>query len=274
MKKSAALLACFALALSSCAAAPKDTSLKAQLDFENNYITLPLDEYDMSDQALDITVRASLLIRKECYAKKGYDFEIVENGWVSRGASQYGSWNVKHAANHFTSSKAREEQHRIYDSIPEDVRASCREEHREELDALKFDEADEEKYRPVRRISGEAYQRAQGDPEWKKARSDWWDCQREKGLTPRTGDGEWSSKEAARMASLNSDDPKVLEEEIRLATIEAQCSEKVRLAQRLGDLEASYQGPLIEKNQALLNDLKAERDAKIAKAREIIATHQ
>ena len=38
MKKSSALLACFALALSSLAAAPKDTSLKAQLDFENNYI--------------------------------------------------------------------------------------------------------------------------------------------------------------------------------------------------------------------------------------------
>ena len=274
MKKSAALFACFALALSSCAAAPKDTSLKAQLDFENNYITLPLDEYDMSDQALDITYRAYLLILKECYAKKGYDFEILENGFVSGDASQYGSWNVKHAANHFTSSKVREEQERIYESIPEDVRASCREEHREELDMLYFDEADEKKYRPVGRISGEAYQRAQGDPEWKKARSDWWDCQREKGLTPRTGDGEWTSKEAARMASLNSDDPKVLEEEIRLATIEAQCSEKVRLAQRLGDLEASYQGPLIEKNQALLNELKADRDAKIAKAREIIATHQ
>ena len=90
-------------------------------------------------------------------------------------------------------------------------------------------------------------------------------------MTPRTGDGEWSSQETA---NLNADDPKVLEEKIRLATIEAQCSEKVRLAQRLGDLEASYQGPLIEKNQALLNNLKAERDAKIAKAREIIATHQ
>lgn len=268
MKKSAALFACFVLALSSCAAAPKDTSFKAQLDFENNYITLPLDEYDRSDQAEDITVRASLLILKECYAKKGYDFEILENGWVSGDASQYGSWNVKHAANHFTSSKVREEQYRIYESIPEDVKASCREEHREELDALKFDE---EKYRPVGRISGEAYQRAQGDPEWKKARSDWWDCQREKGLTPRTGDGEWSSQETA---NLNADDPKVLEEVIRLATIEAQCSEKVRLAQRLGDVEASYQGPLIEKNQALLNELKADRDAKIAKAREIIATRQ
>ena len=268
MKKSAALLACFALALSSCAAAPKDTSFKAQLDFENNYITLPLDEYDRSDQAEDITVRASLLILKECYAKKGYDFEILENGWFSGDASQYGLWNVKHAANHFTSSKVREEQSRIYESIPEDVKASCREEHREELDALKFDE---EKYRPVGRISGEAYQRAQGDPEWKKARSDWWDCQREKGLTPRTGDGEWTSKE---LASLNSDDPKVLEEVIRLATIEAECNQKVGMAQRLGDIEASYQGPLIEKNQAKLNQLKEEKEKHVARAREIIATHQ
>ena len=268
MKKSAALLACFALALSSCAAAPKDTSFKAQLDFENNYITLPLDEYDMSDQAKDITVRASLLIRKECYAKKGYDFEILENGWVSHGASQYGSWNVKHAANHFTSIKVRKEQSRIYESIPEDVKASCREEHREELNALKFDE---EKYRPVGRISGEAYMRAQGDPEWKKARSDWWDCQREKGLTPRTGDGEWTSQETA---NLNADDPKVLEEKIRLATIEAECNQKAGMAQRLGDIEASYQGPLIEKNQAKLNQLKEEKEKRVAKAREIIATRQ
>lgn len=268
MKKSAALLACFALALSSCAATLKDTSLKAQLDFENNYITLPLDEYDRSDQAENITGRASLLILKECYAKKGYDFEILENGWVSGDASQYGSWNVKHVANHFTSSKVREEQSRIYDSIPEDVKASCREEHREELNALKFDE---EKYRPVERIRSEAYQRAQGDPEWKKARSDWWDCQREKGLTPRTGDNEWTSKESM---SLNADDPKVLEEVIRLATIEAQCSEKVGMAQRLGDLEASYQGPLIEKNQAKLNQLKEEKEKHVARAREIIATRQ
>ena len=47
-----------------------------------------------------------------------------------------------------------------------------------------------------------------------------------------------------------------------------------RFRRSLGDVEASYQGPLIEKNQALLNDLKAYRDAKIAKAREIIATRQ
>ena len=274
MKKSAALFACFALALSSCAAAPKDTSLKAQLDFENNYITLPLDEYDMSDQAEDITGRAYLLILKECYAKKGYDFEILENGWVSGNASQYGSWNVKHAANHFTSSKVRDEQERIYESIPEDVRASCREEHREELDMLYFDEDDEKKYRPVGRIRGEAYQRAQGDPEWKKARSEWWTCLRERGLTPREGESDWMSEESAHFMASSQGNEETKPEEIRLATIEAECNQKVGMAQRLGDLEASYQGPLIEKNQAKLNQLKAEKEKRVAKARESIATHQ
>ena len=46
------------------------------------------------------------------------------------------------------------------------------------------------------------------------------------------------------------------------------------MAQRLGDIEASYQGPLIEKNQAQLNQLKEEKEKHVAKAREIIATSQ
>ena len=59
-----------------------------------------------------------------------------------------------------------------------------------------------------------------------------------------------------------------------IATIEAECNQKVGMAQRLGDIEASYQGPLIEKNQAQLNQLKEEKEKHVAKAREIIATSQ
>ncbi|OFL20525.1 hypothetical protein HMPREF2779_06640 [Rothia sp. HMSC069C03] len=82
------------------------------------------------------------------------------------------------------------------------------------------------------------------------------------------------SEESAHLMASSQDNEESKPEEIRLATIEAECNQKVGMAQRLGDIEASYQGPLIEKNQALLNDLKAYRDAKIAKAREIIATRQ
>ena len=47
------------------------------------------------------------------------------------------------------------------------------------------------------------------------------------------------------------------EEEIRIATIEAQCNQDVGRSQKLYDLEAQYQKPLVAKNQAALeNELK------------------
>ncbi|MDO5750805.1 MAG: hypothetical protein Q4P78_06325 [Rothia sp. (in: high G+C Gram-positive bacteria)] len=42
------------------------------------------------------------------------------------------------------------------------------------------------------------------------------------------------------------------EEEIRIATIEAQCSKDTGMAQTLADLEASYQAPLIKKHEVQL----------------------
>ena len=53
MKKSAALLACIALALSSCSSnAERDTSRKAVLDYSKNYVHLPLDEYAFDELTL------------------------------------------------------------------------------------------------------------------------------------------------------------------------------------------------------------------------------
>lgn len=82
------------------------------------------------------------------------------------------------------------------------------------------------------------------------------------------------SEESAHLMASSQGKEETKPEEIRLATIEAECNQKVGMAQRLGDLEASYQGPLIEKNQAKLNQLKAEKEKRVAKAREIIATRQ
>ena len=82
------------------------------------------------------------------------------------------------------------------------------------------------------------------------------------------------SEESAHLMASSHGNEEAKPEEIRLATIEAECNQKVGMAQRLGDIEASYQGPLIEKNQAKLNQLKEEKEKHVAKAREIIATHQ
>ena len=135
-------------------------------------------------------------------------------------------------------------------------------------------ELDEKEYRFVGELNSQAYTYASQTDEWKNIRSEWWICLRERGLTPREGEGDWMSEESAHLMASSQDNEESKPEEIRLATIEAECNQKVGMAQRLGDLEASYQGPLIEKNQAKLNQLKEEKEKRVAKACEIIATHQ
>ena len=267
MRKALSAVAVFCLlgACVSCSSsAERDTSRKAVLDYSKNYVHLPLDEYAFDELTLRTVSTAWHTLISECYAHHGQSYAVPSVDTPQPGGL-YGSWNVEYAKKYGYSQK---ESRGPEDSVSDDINTRCQEEVKTVFSDV---ELDEKEYRFVGELNSQAYTYASQTDEWKNIRSEWWDCQREKGLTPRTGDGEWTSKE---LASLNADDPKVLEEVIRLATIEAQCSEKVRLAQRLGDIEASYQGPLIEKNQALLNELKAYRDAKVAKAREIIATHQ
>lgn len=99
-----------------------------------------------------------------------------------------------------------------------------------------------------------AYQSAAAAPEWKEARNDWWSCLEKSGLDPDKADGKWTSKQGEQAFRQSGDQPSA--EEIRLSYIEANCNMEVRLSQRLGDLEASYQASLIQKNQAALNKEK------------------
>lgn len=127
----------------------------------------------------------------------------------------------------------------------------------------------------VPRLKTDAYNSASADPAWQKAREKWWGCLRDQGLTPRTGSGDWSSQQGADiLAAYGADGSSPdKENEIRVAFTEAQCNVKTRLAQTLGDLEASYQQPLIEANEAALSELKSQNQKRLAAAREYIANH-
>ena len=64
------------------------------------------------------------------------------------------------------------------------------------------------------------------------------------------------------------------EEEIRIATIEAQCNQDVGRSQKLYDLEAQYQMPLIRKYQSQLEqERKAERE-RDEKFKQYVLEHQ
>ena len=268
MKKSSALLACFALALSSCSSnAERDTSRKAVLDYSKNYVHLPLDEYAFDELTLRTVSTAWHTLMSECYAHHGQSYAVPSVDTPQPGGL-YGSWNVEYAKKYGYSQK---ESRGSDDSAPDDINTRCQEEVKAAFSDV---ELDEKEYRFVGELNSQAYTYASQTDEWKNIRSEWWTCLRERGLTPREGESDWMSEEGAHLMTSSQGNEEAKPEEIRLATIEAECNQKVGMAQRLGDIEASYQGPLIEKNQAKLNQLKEEKEKRVAKAREIIATRQ
>lgn len=268
MKKSAALLACIALALSSCSSnAERDTSRKAVLDYSKNYVHLPLDEYAFDELTLRTVSTAWHTLMSECYAHHGQSYAVPSTDTPQPGGL-YGSWNVEYAKKYGYSQK---ESRGSDDSAPDDINTRCQEEVKTVFSDV---ELDQKEYRFVGELNSQAYTYASQTDEWKNIRSEWWTCLRERGLTPREGESDWMSEEGAHLMASSQGKEEAKPEEIRLATIEAECNQKVGMAQRLGDIEASYQGPLIDKNQAKLNQLKEEKEKRVARAREIIATHQ
>lgn len=261
-----------ALLLSSCAqGGASNSEYKAKLDYPNNLITLPLDEYDYDDASRAVISEATARILQICYVAKGYS-DAVPAFSDDQNSNIYGAWNVEYAKKYgyFNEEKAREGA-QTAEKIPADIRQQCRKENANQLKEIEY-ENDNDSF--AYRLRQEAYASAKSNPEWNKVRSEWWSCLESNGLTPRKGDHEWTSQETFNIGVSSKSEEEKTQESIRLATIEAECNQKVGMAQRLGDIEASYQGPLIEKNQAQLNQLKEEKEKHVAKAREIIATSQ
>ena len=261
-----------ALLLSSCAqGGASNSEYKAKLDYANNLITLPLDEYDYDDASRAVINEAVARIMQVCYVAKGYS-DAVPVFSDDQHSNIYGAWNVEYAKKYgyFNEEKSRERT-QAAEKIPAEIRKECRKESANQLKEIEY-ENDNDSF--AYRLRQEAYASAKSNPEWNKVRSEWWSCLESSGLTPRKGDQEWGSQETFNIDLSSKSEEEKTQETIRLATIEAECNQKVGMAQRLGDIEASYQGPLIEKNQAKLNQLKEEKEKHVARAREIIATSQ
>ncbi|WP_049355318.1 hypothetical protein, partial [Rothia mucilaginosa] len=237
-----------ALLLSSCAqGGASNSEYKAKLDYANNLITLPLDEYDYDDASRAVINEAVARIMQVCYVAKGYS-DAVPVFSDDQHSNIYGAWNVEYAKKYgyFNEEKSRERT-QAAEKIPAEIRKECRKESANQLKEIEY-ENDNDSF--AYRLRQEAYASAKSDPEWNKVRSEWWSCLESNGLTPRKDDQAWGSQETSNIDVSSKSEEEKTQEVIRLATIEAECNQKVGMAQRLGDIEASYQGPLIEKNQA------------------------
>lgn len=285
----AALIAIFCfIFLSGCTSnsTRTDPSAKALFDVKSGDIVMPLDQYDelageankaLLNEASDIAVG-------RCMTKAGFQFSagtVSDTAfYASVGDRTYGVWDEGRALKFgFGTAPDLQAQaiandaktfgapwKRAYDNcangIPREV-AGMFPSQKQETDSI------------VTRIRTQAYNDALADPRWQDARKKWWGCLRKVGLTPRTGDNEWGTKQDAEIAKLRlAKDPSYsFEDEIRVADLEAKCNDQTAMARTLANLEASYQVPLIRQNQAALNVEKTKINQRLALARSYVAQY-
>lgn len=258
----------------------------ARLDRVASTIIMPLDEYDISDAGWSTLSRARDLAFANCMADLGV---------VDAGASEpflkedrdYGLWNVERARLYGfgvvpmdDAPAAPEEPPGIYrelDPVWAQTRSSCIGSVASEVEP--FTPPDELTAPPATsQVRMEAHRAAEKDPQWKAHRDEWWQCLKNAGLVAPPEEDAWSSQQARDltrgMADPENPSPAEKEEEIRIAVKEATCNEETALTQKLGDIEAGYQVPLIKAKQAVLNEQKSKNLEYVAKAEKYLATHQ
>lgn len=260
----------------------RDLSATARLDQTTGQILTPLSEYDLTDSQVDIALlnQAIRIWIAACMSDAGYRYSATMAEVGIPDDRDYGIWFEPNARIYgwgFPPSSvdtALQEDATAGGQEWTDAERECGDRVREDpvLGAI-LPSPQEETNSIVPNLRTEAYRLASSDPEWEQAREEWWDCLRAEGLEPLTGAQDWFSAQskASLEASGVEQTSEQIEEQIVLASIEARCNNDTGLTQLLGDLVASYQAPLIEKNQAALNEFKDLKQERLNRARDFVA---
>ena len=264
------VMVCVLILCSSCSysVGERDGSAHAILDYENNRIIMPLDQYADFSEVQYYNMAVDILY-KRCYEEKGGVYSINPPGVSILGQGrEFGLWNPEETKKHGLYQRDNRDGFVDNSGVERKYQKECYEEkvkqQLQDIGDLPFFGAT---YEMVR---GQAISSASLNPEWRKAREKWFGCMREQGLTPRTHNTEWSVLEESGLDTSGSPS----EEEIRIATIEAQCSKDTGMAQTLADLVASYQAPLIKKHEVQLQKELDEYKANNEKFKKFVLDNQ
>ena len=262
----------------------RDESVHAIFDAEQDIVKMPLDEYTYFETN-NYAHTAFQIAMKQCFAEHGQNYTIqapysesAPHGDLGR---KYGPWNVEYAQK-YGFQKRDPNNAAAYNSgesmSPEDkLRIECYDKARETLDA-----AVPEGKRPENggqstssRISTEAGNAVYGSTLHRELEEKWKQCVSDRGLTPRSaGSVAEETPLAEQLSKNNGFNEPASEEEIRIATIQAECNREVGMTQQLYDLEAQYQMPLIRKHQSQLEqERQADRD-RDEKFKQYVQEHQ
>ena len=286
-----ALLCLGVLPLSACSLfnppLERDESVHAIFDAEQDIVKMPLDDY-LYYERTHYEYTAFQIAMKQCFAEHGQNYTIQAP--YSEGAPRgdpgrkYGPWNVEYAQKYGFQKRdpnnaAAPISYNSGESMsPEDkLRTECYPKARETLDAAvpEGKRPENEEQATYIRISTEAGNAVYGSKLHRELEEKWKQCVSDRGLTPRSAGSVAEETPLAEQLSKNGgfNEP-ASEEEIRIATIQAECNQQVGMSQQLYDLEAQYQMPLIRKHQSQLEqERQADRD-RDEKFKQYVLEHQ
>ena len=286
-----ALLCIGVLPLSACSLfnppLERDESVHAIFDAEQDIVKMPLDEY-MYFETNNYAYTAYQIAMKKCMAEHGQSYTIkpVHPEGFTRGDNgrRYGVWNVEYHQKYgydkpdpnaeapvsFTAGESL--------SPDEQARTECYPKVRETLDAAvpEGKRKDNDTTQPTYiRLENEAGKAVYGSDLHKELEEKWKQCVSNRGLTPnRAGSVAEETPMFDQMMKNGGPNAPASEEEIRIATIQAECNQQVGMSQQLYDLEAQYQMPLIRKYQTQLEQERNAERERDEKFKQYVLEHQ
>ena len=285
-----ALLCIGVLPLSACSLfnppLERDESVHAIFDAEQDIVKMPLDDSSYYERT-NYEYTAFQIAMKQCFAEHGQNYTIQApySESAPRGdlGRKYGPWNVEYAQKY--GFQKRDPNAKAPISVtpgaslsPEErLIIECDDKARETLDAAvpEGKRPEKEDQATYIRISTEAGNAVYGSKLHRELEEKWKQCVSDRGLTPRSAGSVAEETPLTEQLSKNGgfNEP-ASEEEIRIATIQAECNQQVGMSQQLYDLEAQYQMPLIRKHQSQLEqERQADRD-RDEKFKQYVQEHQ
>ncbi|MCR1162407.1 hypothetical protein NEK97_13130 [Paenarthrobacter sp. UW852] len=285
MLVSVSLAMAVALAISSCSGAADspitpDPSGKVNLDYENSLIVFPVDSYEISARDRSQILLAREVIMTTCMKKFGF-IDDPNAAYPRAENRNFGVWNVDRVRQHgFRLIGEDSQSNRKHDEAGAwgDARYECLASEKSKIDEITPPD-DLMNGGTAAEIALKSLSMASETSAWKAAKDNWDNCISAAGLTPGrdAATAMWSSQQSFDLqVRTDQQNPSKADaaEGIRIATIEAECNQEVRLTQTLGDIQASYQLPLIRQNEAVLIELKKKSQKYVDAAEKLLKETQ